>query len=249
MNEVLLHLSSQDSLTEESTHSQYSFDLNNFSHMSLALMEICLEEIFFLNSHPTVNPGNQYLYFKEDGSGTILVATLPTGYYTVATLPEMIETALEDAGANSYTVTIDPTTQVMQIATTLGHSIQIVDGLDSFTMELGFTTLPSSNLQTITGASIVDLSIPAGIHIQVNLPRTSFCSGSKVINYEIPLEAGPLSWFRYEPLHPKYDLIGLSQLSVLQVAMYDSLRGKPFYLAANTEVRFRFRIRPSKNIQ
>jgi hypothetical protein len=248
MNEIFLHLGSQDSLTHEDTHSQFTFDLNAFSHMSFSTMEITLEEIYFLNSHPIINPGNLYIYFKEDG-GSTLTATLTQGFFTTTSLPTMLEDALETAGALNYTVSIDPDTQQLSITTDLGHTVQIISGSNDATHELGFYTLPTSAAQMITGDAIVDLSTPASIFIQANLPSTSFCSGHKVINYEVPLEAPSLGWFRYEPKHPKFDLIGLSHLSLLQIAMFDSLRGNPFYLSPTTEVRFRFRIRPSMRIQ
>jgi hypothetical protein len=62
-----------------------------------------------------ITSDNLYLDFKE-GAGSELSAELEVGSYTHSEIAAVIKTALEDAGALTYTVTLNRTTRIITIA-------------------------------------------------------------------------------------------------------------------------------------
>lgn len=63
-----------------------------------------------------INATNNKIDFKEAGGGAELTATIASGTYTPTTLAAAIKTALEDAGAATYTVTYSTSTGKWTIA-------------------------------------------------------------------------------------------------------------------------------------
>lgn len=99
-----------------------------------------------------VDDGNFYLNFNE-GSGEI-TAEIETGSYTPTELADAIETAMNDIGVNTYTVTFNRSDRTYTISSTVNFSLLTTSGSnvgsDIFSL-IGFTGADRSGDDSYTG--------------------------------------------------------------------------------------------------
>lgn len=99
-----------------------------------------------------VTATNFYLNFNEGGGP--LTAEVESGAYTLTDLAAAIESALNDAGALTYTVTLDRDTRKFTIEASANFSLLITSGVnvgtDIFSL-IGFTGADLSGDDTYTG--------------------------------------------------------------------------------------------------
>lgn len=104
---------------------------------------------YFINK---VDDGNFYLNFNE-GSGE-LTAEIETGSYTPTDLAEAIESAMNDVGVNTYTVTFNRSDRTFTIASTVNFSLLVATGSnvgsDIYSL-IGFITTDRTGASTYTG--------------------------------------------------------------------------------------------------
>src|SRR5437762_13538216 len=62
-------------------------------------------EFYLTNSLYNVNSNNNKVYFNE--SSVLKTATLTNGYYSSSELATQLQTAMNLAGGNTYTITLD----------------------------------------------------------------------------------------------------------------------------------------------
>lgn len=95
-----------------------------------------------------ITSANDVINFKEDGGGT-LNADVADGSYTTTTYAAAIKTALEAAGAGTYTVTYSTSTKKFTVAVSGGASAVQFLGTGDGESFLGFTAA-SANAASIT---------------------------------------------------------------------------------------------------
>jgi hypothetical protein len=141
-----------------------------------------------------VDSTNNQFYFNE--GSTDILATIPSGYYTNATLAAALSAAVNAVSAHFYTVALSAVTQ----------KITITDGSGSFTVKmgtersapcvaLGFTT-DTALAATQTGESNVNLeknqSLSVDVNEVINVQGTNFGS-----TFDIPSEVDSLQVAAY----------------------------------------------------
>lgn len=97
----------------------------------------------------SVSNSNRYIDFKE-GAGPNLVATIDTGEYSLTDFVDKVSTALNSAGALTYTVSVNRTTRVITISAT-----------GSFTLLCGTGTNIGNGAFSLMGFDAVDTSSAA----------------------------------------------------------------------------------------
>lgn len=100
-----------------------------------------------------VTNDNFYLNFKE-GAGPELTAQIEIGSYTLTEFLVAIKTALDVAGALTYTVSVDRTTRLVTISTTSTFSLLVTSGSQvgqSIFSLIGFSGADRTAASTYTG--------------------------------------------------------------------------------------------------
>lgn len=82
---------------------------------------------FYFGYEVTSNPINFYANFKE-GAGPELIAILKRGYYSLTKFAIELERALNAAGGQAYTVTVNRTTRVITISAPGAFTIMAASG-------------------------------------------------------------------------------------------------------------------------
>jgi acylphosphatase len=101
----------------------------------------------------TVGTSNRYIDFKE-GAGPDLVATIDVGEYSLTDFIDKVSVALNNAGADTYTVTVNRTTRIITITSTGSFTLLCNTGVNSgqsaFSL-LGFDAVDTGSASTHSG--------------------------------------------------------------------------------------------------
>lgn len=96
---------------------------------------------------------NRYLNFKEDGNPDELSAQIAVGSYSMEDLATQIQLALNDAGTQSYSVTLDRTNRYYTISAATNFELLVATGTQAgssvFSL-IGFTGSDRSGTNTYT---------------------------------------------------------------------------------------------------
>ncbi len=126
-----------------------------------------------------ITPENQFLDFGEGGAE--LTAELAVGAYTFTQFLDVIETALNDAGALTYTVTASRTTRFITIAANGTYQLKTSTGThlgsDPFLL-IGFTGNDKTGTNTYTGGTASGSSYAPQFILQDHVPTTNWKSAS-----------------------------------------------------------------------
>lgn len=156
----------------------------------------------------TMNSTNNKIYFQET-DGTTLTATVTPGNYTTSTLPAAIKAALEAAGGNTYTVTIDPATGLVTIASSGGFFSLIFQNGTEYVSDsgsarnkyqansigpvIGFKPDDKTGSTSYTGTYVYSLNSPPYLAIHVS------CGGKDFNKITSPITAAKnafaIVWF------------------------------------------------------
>lgn len=102
----------------------------------------------------TITDSNQYLDFDEGGDE--LTATIAIGTYSLEEFAVAVKTALDAAGALTYTVSVNRATRVMTISAGSNFSLLVTSGshvgVDAYSL-LGFTGADQTGASTYSGDS------------------------------------------------------------------------------------------------
>lgn len=124
----------------------------------------------FIYGH-TVDTNNRYINFKEGGPE--LTATLEIGSYTLTKFLDVIAVAMNAAGANDYTVTLDRTTRIITLASSANFDLLVATGTNA-----GESVLP---LMGISGADVLATTSVVG-----TLPSGSYYEPQFVLQEYLP---------------------------------------------------------------
>jgi hypothetical protein len=99
-----------------------------------------------------ISEDNQFIDFNEDGS-TEIGAQIKIGSYTLQTFIDAVSNAMNEAGENTYTVTVDRATRLITITGSAPFNLTVLSGshfeISAFAL-MGFTTNRSGS-NTYTG--------------------------------------------------------------------------------------------------
>lgn len=135
----------------QGTSEDPSFPASNLKNFSLA-------KVWRSSGYFVITSSNRKINFKESGGGSELTATLTTGSYTATELAAEIKTALEAAGAETYTVSYSTSTGKWTIATG-GSYLSLLwstgtDTANALHSAIGFAVSDYTGSTTYTGAHI-----------------------------------------------------------------------------------------------
>lgn len=155
------------------------------------------------NSFYNIGPNNNKIYFDEDGS-TVLTATITSGMYTSGTIAAAVKTAMEAAGAETYTVTLSSTTNKLTIASTGNVGFWWGTYTDNSASEqLGFSDenlLPGSSQ---TADMPLNLSYPMTIcmkiNASINYQIASQNSFSGTVYLPLNVDNGSIMYYQPDP--------------------------------------------------
>lgn len=190
MSSYYLFLNSQDSDLGTSANFQVNFEKSgiNFHGCEVA---IALDYVIFPNLITLIRSGINQLVINEGADD--LVATIADGFYDITTFPTALKTALDAAGANTYTVSISATTYKITISSTGAFSMKFSSSSTSQDMwkilGFGFNT-DTSSAASQTASMTVRLDGEDYYILQIdNLPSPNVSSSfaSRGIMNIIPL--------------------------------------------------------------
>lgn len=122
-----------------------------------------------------VTSGNRYINFDE-GSGE-LTATLSVGPYTPEQIAIEVQTQLNSAGDNSYTVSFDRDSRFITISADANFDLNWSSGGSSPSLAnsvLGFAATDLSSADTYTGTSVVGSAWEPQFRLQDYVPSDNF---------------------------------------------------------------------------
>lgn len=171
-------------------NTNFSVGLNDFNFSNNESVSVSVDEVNMFNLQYPINSTNKTITFQEDGVASDLTATLTEGNYTGSEIATELQTQLNSAGANTYTVSYNSTTGKLTISDDAGlpSTINLTDIDDIF----GFVT-PTGFLATHTGTNPINLS---GVeYVDILLPNLltgnmTTSANRNGIMKRIPLDVG-----------------------------------------------------------
>ncbi len=138
---------------------------------------------FFYTRYPV--SAHSFL-FAENGSGTVLTASIAAGNYGGNNYAETLQTAMNAAGANDYTVTFSAVTGVLTITKTTGTSVSILAQATNTARYTGFSTVRDFG-NVHVGSTFVDLGGPLYVDAIMTGSNPGMDSEGSTLLARIPL--------------------------------------------------------------
>lgn len=125
---------------------------------------ISLESLSFFNYEFGINNNNKSLTFQENGVAADLNLSLTPGNYSATEFASALKTALDAAGANTYTVSYSSITGKLNITTTIPNTFKITGGtllvpLGMNAMSSFLSAQSSDHPIQISGSTYADVSL------------------------------------------------------------------------------------------
>lgn len=101
-----------------------------------------------------IDTSNRYIDFKE--GATTFVATIPLGAYTLTKLLEVLATAMNDQGANTYSFSVNRTTRIITLTSNASFDLLGATGANasqSVLSLIGFAAVDSLAITSKTGTT------------------------------------------------------------------------------------------------
>lgn len=245
MSSFFLFLNSKD--TDFGSSANFQIDLERsgipFSEDEIS---IGIDSVIFPNLIYPIRSGRNTLVINEGGAD--LIATITEGNYDSTTFPTALKTALDAAGAETYTVTISSTTNKITISATGAFSMKFASSSTSGYMWkiLGFAyNTNTSSAASHTGSMPCRLDGDEYYALQLeNLPSSNISSSfsTRGIMDIIPM-SGSFGDIIYYRGNEKNNLVlaQMSDLKYLRVHITDS-DGYDIPIQDNCEVTIKLRI-------
>jgi hypothetical protein len=191
-NPKLVYLSSYDSLLSTDTPANCHLKIQGIALQGVE--KITLVQFLIPNVLYNVLTGvNDRVCWNR--SSTNYNFQIPAGQYSITSLLSAIQTGMNAADSNSYTLTYSSSSFLVTVAGTGAFTLNWSSNPQASTgcyQQLGFMKTDTSSATSQTGSNVVDLSIPEFIFMDLNeLPGfigTSSASGiSNKNNFIIPL--------------------------------------------------------------
>lgn len=137
-----------------------------------------------------ITASNNKVYFLENA--VPFTATVTPGNYSASTIGAALSTALDAAGAYTYTVAIDSNTEIVTI-TSSDAKASFSDGTNSINTTIGFPASTAAGL-THTGTSMLNLSQVRNLHICIDRDSPAKDSTNRRFTFILPVIGGFKEW-------------------------------------------------------
>lgn len=245
MTSFFLFLNSKDVSIGTSSNFQVDFEQSgiNFSDAEIA---IGVDYVIFPNLIYPIRSGRNQLVINEGGGN--LTATIAEGNYDITTFPTALKTALDAAGADTYTVTISSSTYKITISSTGTFSMKFSSTSTSGDMWkiLGFAyNTDTSTTASHTGTMPIRLDGDEYYCLMIdNLPSTNISSSfsTRGIMDIIPMNNAFGDIIYYTPNQKNnFVLTNTENLKYLRIRITDQW-GYDIPLPDNCEVLIKLRV-------
>lgn len=233
---TFLILNTKDSYTNEPSNA--SFNLSNFQETNF-YNKISLVNVTFPNLQYPVNSNNNVIVFEEDGVGTDFTATLTEGTYTATELITEIQTQMDAAGANTYTVTYNSNTY-KYTWTTSGTSLRFTSDSTADKV-LGLDTSVGSFAASVTSSYPIRLDGTQYVDVICSIPSNNITSDNKPVYKRIPVV---VSFGEINFIESQFDdflNLRANNLISLDIRLIDDT-GSAYSLPVNSEVQYTFKL-------
>lgn len=238
-----LFLNSKDTSYGTSANFNVDFDRSGIP-FSEGEISIGLDYIIMPNLIYPIRANRNKVIFNEGGSDK--VATIPDGYYDSSNFPAVLKTALEDAGALAYAVTISGTTNKITISASGSFTLKFTDTSSYMWKILGFNynSVTSSDTEH-TGSMPVRLDGDEYFVLQLeNLPSENISSSfaTRAIMDIIPMNGAYGDVIYYMPNQVNNFVLGqMNDLKFIRVHIVD-VDGWDIPIPDNCEIMIKLRI-------
>ena len=128
-------------------------------------------EFYMTNSLYNVNLNNNKVYFTE--SSILKTATLTNGYYTQSELATQLQTQMNSAGSNTYTITFNSNTYQYTISSTGNFGFQFATNTTASARKLiGYSLANKTESTSSTSNNVIDLNPIKCIYIDLLIRRS-----------------------------------------------------------------------------
>lgn len=198
------------------TKANPSFIMNcAINNIKAVKIKTCMMPLTFY----TIDERNNKIYFEENNDGITLTATLNSGIYTSSTISAEIKSALDNAGALTYTVSYSATTNKLTISST---NFKFKDGIANAYYEMGITNddinVPSS---VFSPSEVIDLSGVKCINVVSNINAIRVLGKSYSILGSIVAEEFQNEISTFQDDGQDYVNCNISALSDISFNLYD----------------------------
>mgnify|MGYP005867437537 CR=1 FL=1 len=145
----------------DGTSTNFKLDMRNSYKVKNVKLLHCRIPVTWHN----IDSYNNTILFNEGGSN--LTATLTQGSYNISDLQTEIETQMDSAGADIYTVTYDKKTMKITISSTGTFSLLFGTSSSEIYEILGFDNIDTSTASSQTGNNVIDLIRVKNILIKI----------------------------------------------------------------------------------
>jgi len=225
------------------TPADTNFELNFAAGNNTSNYSLSLESCSFPNSVYPINSNNNKIYFKENGGAT-LEATLQSNNYTGTEFATQIQTQLDAAGANTYTVTYDSQSKKITITENAANTIQLVAGDNDVYDNIGFI-VTSADANSITADNPVRLDGSLFIDIITNIGTQNYSSSGRTnVLARIPLSGNFGNVIFYHDESETYLDLAEDDIGYIETRLLDD-KGNTFDLPSNANVSYVLRLTKS----
>jgi hypothetical protein len=196
---------------------------------------LSLERFTICNTIYNIHSNNNYIVWRR--SAIDYQTSVPEGQYDATTLCTALATAMNNADANNYSLSYNPVTFHITVTGTNNFSLNWATSTAnqaSKTMyrELGFLKVDTSAATSHTGQTVIDLSQPQYIMVEISTIAPHVITSAEVTSsnrfaFIIPIEStgGELNvWERGETTYNDLTFKTPITLDNFQVRIYDKNR-------------------------
>lgn len=166
-NSLHIFLDTRDKVYGSASNCQFTLSNTNLVGGKYSL---CLQSAIIPNLEYNINSSNNKLYLSENGGGTIIIS-LEIQNYTAVELAVELQTAMNNAGSLTYSVSYLTKPKKFLFSVSLPDTFQILEGPLSVNNNIGFltnsdigTAIESDVPVRLDGCEYVDLTISGLTH-------------------------------------------------------------------------------------
>ena len=210
-----------NTLNQSRSKSNPQFNLQGRSLYSIE--SYAIGSFYCVNTFYTIDTRNNQFSFSEPDN-LIRTFSIPTGNYTVTSFITTLQSLLNGAGTQTYTVTNNTLTNVLTITGATKAFIILAINFDCY-YESGFTVSAVSSLSQVA-TNVFDFS---GVKV-VNIVSNSFGFGNNIlvgkslnVVFSIPITVPSLGVISFINPNPIFVSTSISEISTIEFLVYDEL--------------------------
>lgn len=159
------------------------------------------------------------IYFFDGGSNK--TASIAEGIYNSTEIAAAIKTAMDAAGSETYTITLDDTTQKLTFAATGNFYLRFADN-EGASERLGLDRINTDSDTSYTAPNVINLALPHALIIDLDRNENFESSGNDRGTIYIPFDVGSSDIMNYKRDENFSQTIKFDRMSLLTVKLKDS---------------------------